>query len=395
MKFLSFIKKIIVKIAKLILKIMYYLSFDFVLKDIILFESNPDYSDNTKYVFEELVNRKVNEKVKMIWFVKNKDLYKNINYKNVYFLNRNTFKEKLVFLYYNMFSRYIIDCNNYILKLNKHQFRLHLTHGSPVKIIKEYCNACGKVDYLVSASKEFNDAYSKYYKIDKKYILNEDLPRNDVFYKKNKYKDIIDFKGKKIIWVPTYRNNKNDMFNNHEDLQFKYGIPCIKNEKELVELNKLLKKNNILLVIKLHPAEDTKKLLEVNLDNIRLLKNEELSSNNMTIYDELPYFDAMISDYSSLYYDFLVSKKPLALAIPDFEDYKKNFNLMYDDMQNHLPAVYIYNFDDLTKFINNIAKGIDENKKERLDAINKYTTYNDGNSSKRIADLIINKIKER
>ena len=47
------------------------LNYRLLLRNYILLESNPDFSDNTKAVFDELIKLKINEKFKLIWLVDN------------------------------------------------------------------------------------------------------------------------------------------------------------------------------------------------------------------------------------------------------------------------------------------------------------------------------------
>ena len=67
------------KIRNLIKKIMSI----FKIKNIIIFESNADYSDNSRAFYEYLIEKKYNEKYKIYWFVNNKNNFKNKECKNV------------------------------------------------------------------------------------------------------------------------------------------------------------------------------------------------------------------------------------------------------------------------------------------------------------------------
>ena len=134
-------------LKKKLIKMLYKSNFKILMRNIILMESNPDFSDNTKAIFDEIIQRGINKKIKIIWLVKNKKIYDDINIKNVYFLqtNKNIFT-KMKYLYYNFFSKYIIDCNRYIHKLNKNQFRIYLSHGGTLKRADEYIKKCGETD---------------------------------------------------------------------------------------------------------------------------------------------------------------------------------------------------------------------------------------------------------
>ena len=169
-------------------KILYNLNYIKLMKNTILLESNPDFSDNTKGIFDKLIEKKINTKCKIIWFVNNPKMFNDINIENVYFIRRSGgIFRKLRLLYYLMFSKYIIDCNKYLPKLNKNQFRIHLTHGAPLKNPVDYQKSCGQVNYIVTLSDYFSEYYCKlptyvYLKTQNKNILlaHAGIPR-DIF----------------------------------------------------------------------------------------------------------------------------------------------------------------------------------------------------------------------
>lgn len=370
-------------------KIIYQSNYKIFMINAILFESNPDYSDNTKAVYDELINKKYNEKFKLIWLVTNND-FDNIKIKNVLFINKNrNIINKIKYIYYRLFSKYIIDCNKYINKINKNQFRIHLTHGATLKVPRIYCSQCGKIDYLVSLSEYFDDILTEIYNIEKKQILNMGFPRNDIIFDYTKQKKLFPSKArnKTILWMPTYRNNKygdNSPYNT--EIKLLYGMPCISSEKELIMLNNLLKERKVLLVLKLHPIEDTSFMKNKDLSNIKLLDNESIKHDE-TIYNYLAKTDALITDYSSIYFDYLLVDKPIGLAIPDIEEYKKHVELLFDDYTGNIPGQQIYTFNDLCDFINNVSNDIEIDKELRKEKTKLYHKYIDGNSSKRLEEF--------
>ena len=81
-------------------------------------------------------------------------------------------------------------------------------------------------------------------------------------------------------------------------------------------------------------------------------------------------FDILVTDYSSIYIDFLLLQKPLIFLPYDKEEYlnKRGFNFDYDKVTpGHKPT----NMKDLMIFIQQIFNGVDEFKNDR-NIINKY-----------------------
>ena len=84
----------------------------------------------------------------------------------------------------------------------------------------------------------------------------------------------------------------------------------------------------------------------------------------------------------------MLVNKPIGMAIEDIEEYRKKYDILHDNMEEALPAEYIYNYKDLVKFVKNIAKGKDVTKKRRNEMLKVYHKYTDGLSGKRIVDMI-------
>lgn len=367
------------------------LSLPFLLdKHVILLESSPDFSDNTKYVFDELIKQKLNEKYKIYWIVQNKNSFKSIHIKNVYFCNRASFEYKKI----HLTAKYIIDSNMFISKIWKNQFRIHLGHGYPIKMTYEYCSGIGKINYLTTISPFFNKYFRDLFNINNSQIKTLGSPRNDGFFNDIHYHIFPEISRKKtILWMPTYRNHKNKNATK-TGIHFPFGVPCINSKPDLETLNSALKKNDTLLVLKLHPAEDLSKITSAKLSNIKIFESSILKPTGPQLYDMLKDFDALITDYSSVYYDFLLTQKPIGLAIPDIEEYSKTCTLISNDITEYVKGDYIYSLKDLIDFINLVATGKDPAKKELAWALDKYHTYKDGNSSKRVIDLLLEKMEE-
>ena len=149
-----------------------------------------------------------------------------------------------------------------------------------------------------------------------------------------------------------------------------------------------MKNNNILLLIKLHPAQDKSKLNELNLSNLEFITDDRLKQEKITLYQLLSKSTALITDYSSVYYDYLLTKKPIGLVIDDLKEYEDKFGFVYENYYDAIKGEYIYNFDDLKNFIINIANGIDKKKSERMWALSQYHEHIDDKSSFRVYEFL-------
>lgn len=197
---------------------------------------------------------------------------------------------------------------------------VHLTHGSLVKNVgllekdisffkKIYykCFVRTNISYSIATSEFFVDSTSKYIGIDKKNVLITGFPRNDALFLDNKKKfSTIDGKKYNILYAPTWRKDTETKLFPFENLDFD-------------ELNNFLELNDIVLHIRLHPV------FEDILDKKILSKNIKLFSSKICdeIMDALVNFDALITDYSSIMYDFLLLDRPIIFLPYDYEEYKE------------------------------------------------------------------------
>lgn len=353
-------------------------------KKMILFESAPDLSDNTKAVFDEMIRRNYNNKCKMIWLVSDKknDL-PQIN--NVKYCDCTSLLNKIQLYYYRIFSRCIITCNNALSKFNKKQFSFFLTHGSPIKNIRGKYVIPPDIDYALSSSTDFAEILAYAHTIDSNKMISLGYPRNDGLYEKIDIHNLFDKTfDKAIIWYPTYRQHKSG-----ENTASKKTIPIIDNIENTQSLNDIAVANNVLLIIKPHFAQDVSLIKELNLSNIIFINDDFYRKNKISSYSFIASCDALLTDYSSVYYDYTLCDKPIGAVWEDIEDYKKNPGFIIDIDYYWQGAVKIFSIDELNKFVLDVANGKDKLKFERNKIKSISNFADDGMNSKRVVDFII------
>jgi len=360
------------------------------IKNTIIMESNPDFTDNTKKLFDKLIEEKVNDTYKIVWLVDESKKFRNIKIKNVIFVDiykKHSIIKRIKKAYYVYTAKIIVDSNKFISKVRKEQFRLHLCHGTPLKNAGNYCKEIGDVDYILELGTFFRNKNVELFGKDRKYFLDIGFPRNDELFIEYKIEILFpEYEGNKIIvWLPTYRKHMGH--SEYKDSSLKYGLPGINSKDDFLKLNNVLKKNNTLLLIKLHPVQDKKEIERFECSNIKIITDEQLIEKDLNLYKLLAISDALITDYSSVYYDYLLTKKPIALAISDFKEYEQNVGFAYN-YYDIVKGEYINNTDELCNFIMKLANNVDDKKEERLECMKLYHTFCDNKSSERVYEFI-------
>ena len=353
----------------------------------IVFESVPDLSDNTKAVYDEMVKRGMNETYKLIWWVtdENQEVPK---YKNTKYIHKNSFLGRLAFTWYTKRAKCLICCNRFLTSFAKNQTSFYLTHGTAVKSIHNYYNVPGSIDYILVASEASKEmmAYELNVDIEKVHALG--FPRNDSM--KNAARDLHeclegDYK-KVIVWYPTFRQHKNGSKTNVTN-----ALPVLHDAEQAKKLNEIACGNEVLLVIKPHYAQDISYISNQNLSHIRFISDAFFTENQMSSYEFVGSADALITDYSSIYFDYLLRDKPVAVVWEDIEEYRQNPGFAIDVHQYMKCADKIYNPEDFKRFIEDVAQGNDVYKEARKE-INAWANYRaDAQNSARVVDFIIEK----
>lgn len=359
----------------------------FPLKDIIVFESNPDLADNTFEVYQKMVELKYNQKYKMYWMLNGTVLHELP--KNVYEIKsiKGNLLDKIKYTWIVSRAKFIIDCNTYIHKHREDQIRIHLKHGISIKDASKYSHDIGAVDIVSVPSEKWINTCVQEHGVPIEVVKPLGFPRNDVLIP-------VEHTEKSIIWMPTYRFRASQVDSNQEiNDSLKYGLPCIDSIDDFEKLNAFLFEHHVKLYIRFHPVQDIRNINFDELSNIILCDDNYLKVNNLKLYEFLCGTDALISDYSSIYYDYQKLNKPIALAVVDFDDYANKNGLLVDSLEEYkekYPAVFIENFDELLEFILAVKNG-DEKILEPLKLAHKKYDMTSINNS---AERIINYLKE-
>ncbi|MDI6720706.1 MAG: CDP-glycerol glycerophosphotransferase family protein [Methanomicrobiales archaeon] len=159
--------------------------------------------------------------------------------------------------------------------------------------------------------------------------------------------------------------------------------------------NKFLEDNDMLLVLKLHPSEEYNPLSQNQFNqcnrNIVILKTERLVVNFTSIYEILPNFDILITDYSSIYFDFLLLNKPIIFLTYDFERYQQNRGFLLEPYDFWAPGPKVTTIEMLVEEIQKCISDPNYYKKERETVNNIINQFQDGNSCERVWKQIMDR----
>lgn len=365
-------------------------------KNIILFESSNgrNYTGNPRYVYEEILNQGLDDEFECVWSLTHTDTQIPGNAKKV---KRSFFG----FLYYSLRSgTWIFDSRHlYYLRKNKNTKYIQTWHGTPLKKLaldmdyidmsgnndiesyhKEFTDNTSLWQYLISQNPYSSEIFTRAFDF-KGEMLEIGYPRNDILINKNNKEDIDKIKtrlnipkDKKIIlYAPTWRDNE---YYAKGEYKFATEMDFDKLYDELSDEYTLIVKFHYLVKEDIDWKKYNDFVIECDAD--------------WDIQELYLISDMMITDYSSVMFDYAILKRPMIFFTYDLDNYKNNLRDFYFDMVEEVPGPICKTNEELIDFIKNYNEKDYENEfKEKYMKFNeKFNPFDDGKASSKIIDLI-------
>lgn len=358
-------------------------------KPTILFESLPDFADNTMPVYEELCRRGYGKKYYLIWIDKKGQYVVLRGGKPVSIDRKYNIGDRIRQLSLKYKTRAVIACNRYIHARTKGAVHFYLSHGTPIKDVGYY-PIPAFVDYSFCQSGHFLEHFARAFHYDPAKTVALGYPRNDVFLCPP-----IDSKAlfatpchKVIVWYPTFRQQRSGGTKTASSI----SLPILHDPEAAERINTAAAEAGVLIVLKPHFSQDVSLIRDLHLSNITFIGDEFFEAHRTTSYQFVGGCDALLTDYSSIYFDYLLRDKPIGAVFEDIEEYriKPGFAL---DVDYYLKgAEALYTVDDLAAFIRRVSQGEDLRKAERAEIRSLISDTADANSTARVTDFITTRI---
>lgn len=372
------------KVIKFIKRILTYIP----VKKTITFESVPDLEGNTRAVFDEMIRQNMNERYKLVWLLKDLDNVRSDLGANVFFDKKPAnLLSKITYIlkYFNVIIK--ISENDCFPKFHNKTMALHLGHGSPIKDTGTLMYIDGNADYVTYKHESLKEITAKLHNLNENQLLCLGYPRNDNLLKGNALKKEQKF----IFWLPTFR--KFDANRIDSQYHFPFGIPIFKEQSEIQRLNSILAKNDTVLYIKPHFVAQLDLWNGLECSHIQIITEKHYKDRGLLLYEFLGMSQALITDYSSVYFDYLLVDKPIGITLDDLHEYEKGRGFVFEDFKESVQGEYIYNYEQLEQFVLNcMHEKIDTRRLVEMKS--KYNQYTDGESSKRVVKFIKQQLGE-
>jgi len=336
-----------------------------------------EFSDNTKYLYLYLNEEHAQERP--VWITKSEKTKLELRKQGFETYIAGSWKHWLLALR----AKHVVISND----VDMATFGLiggtnivQLWHGTPLKRLDtvEYDSTLPwklkshllEYDYLCISSPEIEDRMGKNFEASN--VIVTGYPRNDILFR--------DFRGSKIGtsqdllndlqslspgisvigYFPTFRENSNEISPFEQD-----------------RLEEFLEESNALLLVKPHRYMD----VVVDESNRIIQVPPEVDP-----YPLFKYIDVMITDYSSIFYDFLLLERPIVFYPYDLEDYREQRGFTVD-YREEIPGYAAESFDELVNHLK-LALTEDQYNQQRTRVKEKVFAHYDGKSSARIYNFV-------
>ena len=297
------------------------------------------FSDNPKFMYLYVSSLKQSG-IKPVWITKDIELASELRNKGVVAYYYLSFRG----IYYQVvasavFVGHSITSDLSAMLIGYNSIRIQLWHGIPLKKIgfddsifttkntlplrfpRLYPLLSNeRYDVVISTGRLCTDSFSTAFNVSKSTIMTTGFPRNDAFsFEAEKKDQLMPYR---VIYMPTFRGGLGDDFDLFE--QFGFHLETV--ESKLVA-------EGIELHIRTHPVNKPPLHLLKQLNRSLVIKTSSVSD----IYDEISTYDCLITDYSSIMFDFALSNKPILLAPFDLSNYltkDRELYYPYSDISN-------------------------------------------------------------
>ncbi|GLB46932.1 teichoic acid biosynthesis protein F [Philodulcilactobacillus myokoensis] len=362
---------------------------------VIIYESflGRNYSDSPKYIYK-YIQKHYPGKFLNVWVAANDQIKKDLkNEPNTIVVNRFGFK----YMYYLATSKYQVfnmRQPKWFDKKNGTKF-IETWHGTPLKhLVFDMDNVASATslykqifyhqsrqwDYLVTANQFSANVFSHAFMYPKDHMLKSGYPRNDILNNPNrdriarkiKIKLGIPLDKKVILYAPTWR----------DDQYFSAGNYKFQLKLDIAKLKRALG-NDYVMVLRTHYF---------------ITNHLDTSSFGDFVYNESDYddiaelyliSDLLITDYSSVFFDYSILKRPILYYVYDYSKYAGVLRGFYLNMEKDLPGPLLKTSDEVLNAIQNIDQ-IKDKYKDRYHQFNqRFSAWDDGHATERVVHAML------
>ncbi|TLG80918.1 bifunctional glycosyltransferase/CDP-glycerol:glycerophosphate glycerophosphotransferase [Vagococcus zengguangii] len=367
-------------------------------KNLIVFESffGTQYSDSPKAIYEYLKDNNP-EGYQLMWSI-TKEMEPYFKEHNIPYFIRLTLKAAKIM---PRAKFWIVNSRLPLVRIKrvpKGTTVLNSWHGTPLKTIgldvelvtmpgktteqyhKDIANDSVRWDYTVGPNRYTSDILQRAFLLEPEQVINSGYPRNDTLINDNnpayisqiKKKLNIPTDKKVILYAPTWRDN--DFVGGSE---YRASL-----ELDIARLKEVYG-DSAVLVMRLHYMIAKGVDLSPYGDFVRD------ASQGWDITDLYLASDVLITDYSSVFFDYSILRRPMIFFAYDIEEYANDIRGFYFDYQEEAPGAIVKTNDELIVALDDAFNNQGELSPRYVAFIEKFAAWEDGKASERVVNFLL------
>lgn len=255
---------------------------------------------------------------------------------------------------------------------------IHMPGTSTAKYKRNFVNEANKWDYLVSPNEYSTEIFTRAFHYSGE-VIESGYPRNDVLTNHTsiilsnlKKKLGIPEEKKVMLYAPTWRDNE---FHQKGKYKFEFQFNLENWKKEFGDEWVLLSRMHYLVA-----------------------ENFDFTAHAGTVYDVSTYpdirdlyliSDLLITDYSSVFFDYAILNRPIVFFMYDLENYRDQLRGFYIDIENEAPGPIVQTEAGLFAAINEL-KDTDPRNNPNFKAFrNRFSSLEDGHAAQRVVEAFL------
>lgn len=332
--------------------------------------SNLGFRDNVRAVYDYLIENGYNEEYKIICSLN--DYKQQTAQKNVRFVSNI----RGLFSFFT--CRYAFYCfGKYPVKPRRGQAVFNLWHGMPLKRVGNMVSGFEKTDYnyftyILCTSEFFRGIMKDSFSCDDSQIVICGQPRTDEMIRSAS--DSVNG-GKLLLWLPTFREGFSDELD-------------ILTPEQFQQLDAMCAEYGWRVLVKLHPLSKADISQYSGFENIKIITQRQFERENTNLYTLLGRADCLITDYSSVYFDYLLLDRPIGFAVKDIEKYGSQRGFTFEKPSDYMPGEVFSDGGKMLEFVKSVFEGKDSFKEKRKELNSLFNRFGDGENCRRAVETL-------
>src|SRR5699024_10124915 len=249
------------------------------------------------------------------------------------------------------------------------------------KYKRNFYNETQRWDYLVSPNAYSTNIFEQAFWFDRN-IIESGYPRNDILYNKNSDEDIVAVKRKLgipnekkvILYTPTWRD---DEYYGKGKYKFTLALDLQKMQECLGDEYHVLLRMHYFIASQMDVSDVQGFAFDV--------------SDYEDIGELYLISDILITDYSSVFFDYAHLKRPILFYTYDLDKYRGQLRGFYFDMEEEVPGPLLKTTDEVIEAIGDIGHVQTEYQNKYDEFHNTYCLWDHGDASSAVVKEVFEK----